>query len=82
MPLAVASARHVSSQGNEDNRWLSVAVPSLAVTSEVTGAAGGAYSWTLSGEGQCPPLESEMTGAVCPCSLCKRRLATGEFTWK
>ena len=39
-----------------------VAVPSSVLTSEVTGAAGGACSWTPSGDGPHPLLESGCAG--------------------
>ena len=41
-----------------------VSVTSSAPTSEVTGATGGACSWTLSSGRLLPPLESEV--AACP----------------
>ena len=41
----------------------------LNASSEVIGAAGGAYSGTPSGSGPCPPLESVITVVVCYCHL-------------
>ena len=38
----------------------------LCGTLEVPGAASVACSWTLSGSGPCPPLESEITAVVSP----------------
>ena len=49
--LAVAAAGRVCSQGSESiNGWCLVTVPSYLPTSAVTGATGGAYSQTRSGE--------------------------------
>lgn len=61
------AAGQVCSQGSENNnRWRSVAVPSLLLTSEVTGAASGGCSQTPGGGRQCLPLVSEMTALLCP----------------
>ena len=49
-PLAAATARHVCSQGSEDNKCCSVVVPSSVVTPGVTGALGGACSLSPSGD--------------------------------
>ena len=43
-----------------------VAVPSSVLTSEMTGAVGGASSQTPRGGWPHPHLESEMTAVVCP----------------
>ena len=59
----------VSSQGSEsNNRYCLITMSS----SEVTGAASGAYSGTPSGSGPCPPLESVITVVVCP-ATCRPR---------
>ena len=63
--LEVAAVGHVPSQGSEGNRWCLVAVPSSAVTPEVTGAISGACSWTPSGGMPHLLLESEMTEVIC-----------------
>ena len=62
----MAEAGYLSSQGSErNNRQCSVTTPSSVVPSEVTGEANGACSWTPSGGGPHPPLESETTAVVC-----------------
>ena len=61
------SSKHVCSQGSEsNNRWYSVIVPSSVLSSEVTGAVGGACLGTPSVDGPHLPLESEMAVVVCP----------------
>ena len=65
--LAMAPAACLHSQGRENNnRWYSVAVLSSLPSSEVLGAAGGAYSWTLSGVGPCPPEVRYNWGSLPP----------------
>ena len=57
----MAAAGCVCSQGSEsNNRWYLVAVPSSLLTSKMTGAVGGACSWTPGSGGPSPLLESEM----------------------
>ena len=67
-PLTMATAGSVHSQGSESkNRWCLVAIPSSAMTPEMTGATGGACSWTPSGGRPCPPLEGcEMAVVIFP----------------
>ena len=60
----MALAWCVHSQGSENNKWCLVALPSSVLTSEVSGVAGGACSWSPMGGGPHPPLESEMTGGL------------------
>ena len=63
----MAKAGQVSSQGSENNNGsFLVTVPSSVPNSELTGAAGGACSWTPSGGRSGPPLEHEMTVVACP----------------
>ena len=65
--LAVAAAGWVFSQGCESNsRWYSLSVSFSEVPSEVAGVANEFCSGIPSGDAPCPPLESEITMAVCP----------------
>ena len=66
--LTVAALVRMHSWGNEiNNSWCSVAMLSSVLSPDVTGAAGSSYSWTPSGGGPCPSLESEMAVVVSPC---------------
>ena len=72
VPRVFGSGHHkigVYSQGSEGNGW-----PSVAMTPEVPGAAGGACQRTPSGGRPCPPVESEMAVAsfLTTHTLCKR----------
>ena len=61
----MAAAGHMHSQGSENNNEsCSVAVPSFVPISDVTGAAGHAFSQTPSCAGPHTPLMSEMTAVV------------------
>ena len=65
--LAVAAAGRVCSQGSEsNNRWCSIAMSFSVVPSEMVEAASYFCSGIPSGSGLFPPLESEITTAVCP----------------
>ena len=72
VPRVFGSGHHkigVYSQGSEGNRW-----PSVAMTPEVTGAAGGACRWTPSGAGHAHLWSLRWLWQVSPTthSLCKR----------
>ena len=68
--LAVALTGRVYSQGSKrNNRWCSLVMSFSMVPSEVVGAARDFCSGIPSDSGPCPPLESEITVAVCPCHL-------------
>ena len=64
--LAVAAAGQVCSQGSESNiRWCSAIVSFSVTPSEVVGAASDFCLDIPSGDGPCPPLESEITVVIC-----------------
>ena len=63
--FGIGSSRAGVLLGSEsNNRWCSVTMSSFVVPSEVVGAASGSCSGIHSGDGPCPPLESDNCGGL------------------